>query len=345
MTGSSVARRPNQADVALKAGVSISTVSRALANAPGISPAVRRRIQATAAELGYKPRAAEIAPGHLAVAFVPLRRATDGLGTFYEHILDGLKTAARDTEGVDLETRLIDEATLSPEVVTTHLEATGANCLFFIGIDPPLEVAAWLRAQGIAVVLINGSDPDLEVSSVAPANFYGAKLATRHLLSAGHRHIVHLTPANRWTILERMRGFQAAIGDVDGAVGHVRVIPDGNGGSGREAVLPCLAEHPECTAFFCMNDLVAIGVLQGLELAGKRVPHDVSVIGFDDLPVAAMTSPRLATMRVDRRAIGREALRLLHHRLAEPNSFPLQIEIGVRLVPGDSVGRPRTKIE
>jgi len=330
--------------VARAVGVSVSTVSRALADAPGISSKVRREVKDAATALGYTARPAA-AVHQLAIAYVTLGRATDGSSAFYQGIIAGLQRAAEEV-GLALALQLIDDRALDAARLEGDLLRTGASCLLLVGIDPMPSTREWLRREGLPLVLVNGCDPELQFSGVAPTNFLGAVAATRRLLQAGHRRIVHLTPTNRWTIQQRTRGFQTAIREAEGARGTVRELLDGSSPEGEAAVRALLEEGPlDFTALFCMNDLVAVGALQALERAGIRVPEQISIVGFDDLPCAAMTSPRLSTMRVDREGIGVAAVRLLVKLLAEPEASPVQLELAVSSVAGGTLAAPQRQHE
>lgn len=336
-------RRPRQADIAREAGVSVSTVSRALANEPGISADMREEIRKVAGRLGYRAKAeAAIGPARLAgpaLALVPVERATTELGGFYEGILAGLKEAA-ELNGSSLVIRLIRGPGMTGRVVQEQIESARAAGLFLVGLDPEPELRAWLGEKAIPTVLVNGADPELELDCVSPANFYAARQATQRLLAAGHRHIVHVTGLHRHTIRERGRGFEAALARAPDARSHLAILPM-QGAIAEEARMTMarmLEERPEITAAFCLNDMVAVGVMEAVEAAGRRIPDDFSIMGFDDLPLASMTTPRLSTMRVEREAIGREAHRLMRRRLAEPEAEAQQTQLAIRFVAGGTIG-------
>lgn len=328
-------KRLRQADIADRAGVSVSTVSRALANEPGISAAVRRHIMAVAAELGYplRPSAAPFA----GLALITSDSATGGLSAFYEGVVEGLRQAAAE-RGVPFAIRLVREQRMTPAAVAQHLADTGADSLFLVGIDPSQDLRDWQQSTGTPLVLVNGTDPLMQFDGVAPANFFGALMATNRLLAAGHRRILHVTGVHRHTIRERVRGFDAALAAA-GAEGRLVPLPF-HGEAGREAhaaTEAVLAEDPGFTAAFCMNDVIAVGVLDAAIEAGRRVPDDFAIVGFDDLPCAAMTDPCLATMRVDRLALGREAMALMEGRFTDRAAPPRQISHAVTPVPGGSL--------
>jgi len=207
------------------------------------------------------------------------------------------------------------------------MQTAGAGGLFLVGIDSSAELRAWLEDAAIPTVLVNGTDPKLRLDGASPSNFFGAYEATTRLLDAGHRKILHLTGSHRNTIRERVRGFKAAITDADGAEG--RLVSMSFQGSAiheaHELTSAVLAEKAGFTAAFCMNDFIAVGVLEAVTEAGLRVPEDFAIVGFDDLPCALMTNPPLSTMRVDRVALGREAVSLIVARFRDRNAPARQI--------------------
>ncbi|TXI80550.1 MAG: LacI family transcriptional regulator [Cupriavidus sp.] len=330
-------KRIRQADIAAAAGVSVSTVSRVLTNEPGISETIRQHIFKVAGDLGYPLKTAvETAAGGLAL--IASDSVTGGLSVFYEGILEGLRAGAAE-RGMRFDIRLIREARTEPDLVKDYLRTAGAEGLFLVGIDPSEELRRWLETSCTPVVLVNGTDHKLSFDGVSPANFFGAYNATRRLLDAGHRRILHLTGSHRQTIRERVRGFEAAIASVEGAEG--RLVPmTFAGSSSQEAhdnTAAILAEKGGYTAAFCMNDFIAVGVLDAVTEAGLRVPEDFAIVGFDDLPCALMTNPRLATMRVDRAALGREAIGLMIARFRDREAPARQICHGVRPIAGGTL--------
>lgn len=336
-------KRPRQADIATMAGVSVSTVSRVLANEPGISESVRQHILKVAAESGYPTRGvAGTMPGGLAL--IASDGMTGGLSVFYEGIVEGLRAAAAEA-GMSFEIRLIRENKATAEVVSDYMQTANAEGLFLVGIDPSVELRRHLEENAVPCVLVNGTDPRLRLDGVSPSNFFGAYEATRRLLDAGHTRILHLTGSHRHTIRERSRGFEAAIAEVDGA--HGCLVPMNFHGSAsqeaHELTTAKLAENAGYTAAFCMNDFIAVGVLEAVTEAGLSVPDDFAIMGFDDLPCALMTDPPLSTMRVDRAALGREAVHLMATRFRDRTAPARQICHAVPPVTGGTVATPATQ--
>ncbi|QFY61963.1 LacI family transcriptional regulator [Rhizobium grahamii] len=330
-------KKLRQADIATMAGVSVSTVSRVLANEPGISESVRQHILKVAAENGYSSRTTGGAQRGT-LALIASDGVTGGLSVFYEGIVEGLRAGALDA-GMPFEVRLIRENRATADVVHDYMQTAGADGLFLVGIDPSAELRAWIEDAAIPTVLVNGTDPQLKIDGTAPSNFFGAYEATTRLLNAGHRRILHLTGSHRNTIRERIRGFKAAIWEVDGAEGRL-VAMSFQGSATQEAhelTTEVLAEKAGFTAAFCMNDFIAVGVLEAVTEAGLRVPEDFAILGFDDLPCALMTNPPLSTMRVDRVALGREAANLMVARFRDRTAPARQICHAVVPIAGGTV--------
>ena len=330
----SIRRRSSQADIAARIGVSVSTVSRALANDSGISELVRRDVQRVARSLGYKSKHAPAAAagGNRAVALVPLGSATSGLSGFYFGIVEGMRAQAAEV-GMALDVRLINEHTVTLDLIARQIVQADAGGVLLAGIDAWDELVAWSAEVGIPAILVNGSDPQMRLSSVAPANFYGAFMATQRLIDAGHRRILHYGQRPRPTLLQRQRGFEAAIAASPGAeatIVHNADVP------GREMLADLLSGRHDVTAVFCWNDIVAVRMLESLYGSGASLHESFSIIGFDDLPIAGMATPRLSTIRVDREAIGRAAIRLLQQQWVGETAVQ-QIEIGVSMVAGETV--------
>ena len=329
-----IVKRPRQADLAARLGVSKSTISRALADDAKISATLRREVQLLASAVGYKGKL--VLPPPIAadtiLVLMPVSSATSGTAGFYHAILETIQEAASQSN-LKSSVRLVGETSAMLQQIERNVEQTGARYLLLAGIDPTDSITEWAIEREVVIILVNGVDVGMRVSSVCPANCFGAYLATKEIMAAGHRNIVHYTHPKRPTIQARMRGFEAAIASDPNVTG--RVI------SAVEVSLAQLAEETVegrqgHTAIFCWNDLTAVSLLEELQGAGVRVPEDIAVVGFDDLPCAQMTTPQLTTVKVDQRAIGRAAVRLVRQHLAGDTGIE-QIAIGVTFVRGGTV--------
>jgi DNA-binding LacI/PurR family transcriptional regulator len=327
-------KRASQSDIADQLGVSVSTVSRALANEIGISEMMRAEVQKVARQLGYKSKhapSAENLDRHV-LALVPLGGATGHLTSFYHGIVEGMRAQAAELR-IKIDVRLVNEDSVDDAFVQKQLHRTGANGLVLAGIDPAPGLAQWCRDQDINLVLGNGLDPLMAVSSVTPANFFGAYQATRVLLNAGHRKILHYTHQVRPTIIQRRRGYEAAMAEVSDAVPCVVKTSDYT----IAQLIDALRQGQfDVTAVFCWNDIAAMPLLDAMVGGEGQSSRPLSIFGFDDLPIASMASPRLSTVRVDREAMGRSVVRLLAQKFDGEPSVQ-QVEVGVTLIDGDTV--------
>jgi DNA-binding LacI/PurR family transcriptional regulator len=333
-------RAANQLDVARAAGVSVSTVSRALSNQPGISEEVRARITKLAQELGYRARGDAGQAARAIRAYVTGNAVTGGLVPFYNAIVEGLNAAAT-TAGLILEIRLIQGKVLDPRRFDRDAEESAAAGMMLVGIDPSPEIVSRLIAQK-KVVLVNTFDPEMRFDCVGPNNFYGGALATNMLIAAGHRSLLHVRDHLRPTTFQRHLGFQSAIATAAGARGIVVDAPEAAEAFLQDMVRQRKAQQTDWTGVYCVHDLAAIRLIHALEAEGFRVPQDISVVGFDDLPAASMMSPRLSTVRVDCKAIGAQAIALMLRRLADPEAGVVQAECGVSAVAGGTISQIAT---
>jgi DNA-binding LacI/PurR family transcriptional regulator len=331
-----MARSANQRDLARAAGVSISTVSRALSNSRSISSELRTQIQDLAKELGYQGRGGAPLEARLVRTYVTVNLMSGGLVAFYSALVEALRSAAA-AAGLVLEVRMVRHS-LDVERLSQDEADSPAAATLLIGLDVTPDISSFFNPDR-PMVLVNTFDPPMRYDCVAPNNFYGAALSAQSLLDAGHRHLLHIREQIRWTTIQRVNGFFSAIAGVPGATGEILDIAD-NG----DAMLAAAAKlkaggKAKWTAVHAVHDSGAIRFIHALEEVGLRVPRDVSVIGFDDLPAASLMTPRLSTMRVDYDSIGRQAIALLLRRIAEPGSARLQVECGVTPVAGGTISQ------
>ena len=159
-------------------------------------------------------------------------------------------------------------------------------------------------------LVVVGGDPAIGAPTVTIDQLEGARLATRHLLDLGHRTVHHVTGPQSWIdATARMRGWSEALRTYPTQRG-TSIAGDWGAGKGYEAGTR-LGGDPSVTAIFAANDQTALGVIRGLHDAGRRVPEDVSVVGFDDTPESGFFLPPLTTIRQDFGEVGRRSVQLL----------------------------------
>jgi DNA-binding LacI/PurR family transcriptional regulator len=177
-----------------------------------------------------------------------------------------------------------------------------------------------------------GAEPALGVRITSIDQEYGARLATRHLLELGHRNIGHIAGPSGWfDAIERVRGWQGELAD-HGIRPGPQVIGDWTAASGHRAAGRLLRRKKVPTAVFVANDLMAVGVLRAMHDAGVRVPHDISIVGFDDMPGAGHLIPGLTTVRQDMDRLGGQCIAMLLAALngSTGRFAPLEPELVVR---------------
>ncbi|MGL4610337.1 MAG: LacI family DNA-binding transcriptional regulator [Trueperaceae bacterium] len=329
-------RRVKQSDIALKAGVSISTVSRVLNNVPGIRADLRQQITAVAEELGYEfetPRPSKLE--HVSL-FTPLSTLGSARGQFHDGILTGIQAECK-AHGIRLSYTMAASDCAS---VSARLEQNHIDGFLLLSVDDAPLIEKVLQ-HNVPIVLINAEHPFLLVDTFLPDNQIGPQVAVRYLIGRGHRRILHVTHLERLTIKRRLEGYKAALESADIPFDPALVlnIPEHlYSEQAYAAMKPFLAKKsPKFSAVFCANDLIAIGVLHALQESGRHVPEDVSLIGYDDIPMAAFLTPPLTTMRIEREELGALAVRRLVERAERPDASAIRLELATKLVERESV--------
>jgi DNA-binding LacI/PurR family transcriptional regulator len=297
-------------DVARAAGVSHSTVSRALADSPLVAADTRQRIQLIAREMGYIPSA-------IARGLVTRRTATIGLvvttiaDPFIAEVVRGIEETALDSDysvilcdsNADPERELTCVRTLREKRVDAIIVTSSRVGSLYV----PL-----LEQLGVPIVLINNQHEGRYVYSVRNDDRQGGWLAGEYLASLGHRRVAYVGgPPDAHSSVERLEGCRAALREHGLDIPDNWTVPgDGRTGGGQAGVDLLLQRAPHPTAVFCYNDMTAIGALQTAKAAGLRVPGDLSLVGYDDIAFAVFVDPPLTTIAQAKRALGQRAMDL-----------------------------------
>lgn len=319
-----MSKRPTSADVATEAGVSRTTVSFVLNGRTDVKipPATRRRVTEAAERLGYHPHASarQLAAGRSHMIALVLRQTPEQIAgdAVLAETLRGIATAARAASY-----RVMIEP-LEPDGLHSYtglLRAQHADGLIISGprTDDP-ELVALVR-DGFPVVL-QGSLPGLDVPSVDVDNVAGARGAVEYLIGLGHRRIACITnaPLVYSAATERLTGYRQAL-VAGGLAEDPALIEEGafDAPSGH-AAMSALLERTDLDAVFVASDVVALGAIGALRETGRRVPDAVSVVGFDDIPLAPYVDPPLTTVRLPAFELGQAAGRALLDRIRDPDS-------------------------
>ncbi len=302
-------KRVTMSDVAREAGVSLMTVSRVLNGKAEVSPETRQRVLDVIARLDYRPSG-------VARSLVTRRTRTIGLvvpdnaNPFFSEVARGVEHAAY-AHGYNVFLCNTDEDLERERAVLQSLEEKGVDGVVLCSSRLEDDELRTVIARHPAAVLLNRR---LEgVAAVLVDDEQGGRMATEHLLRAGRRRVGFLTgpPASR-SGRQRVTGYRAAFVAAGLPCSPAWAWPcaptvDG----GRQGTRELLGGHPGMTALLCYNDLVAIGALQACAELHVAVPGELAVVGFDDIPLAALVTPSLTTCRAPRYDLGCEAMRLL----------------------------------
>ena len=327
-------------DVAREAGVSIATVSRVFNDSGLVSEHTRRHVREVATRLNYWPngvaRSLITSRTHALGVLLP-----DLHGEFFSEVIRGIDLAAREA-GLHL---LVSGSHSDTDALVAAMRAVRGRIDGLIVMAPDEDAPAAIRATagGLPVLLIDPGRAPEECDTIAIDNLQGAYAVTRHLLSLGHRRVATVTgPPRNTDARQRLEGYRLALRD-----GGLEPDPaleiggDFTEASGYEAAPAFLRLSPRPDAVFAANDYMAIGLMSALRDAGVRIPGEVAIAGFDDIPMARYLDPPLTTVHVDTFALGgRAAQRLLALMRERPGGARRHESIATTLVVRSSCGTP-----
>jgi DNA-binding LacI/PurR family transcriptional regulator len=335
MTGDVSSRPAVMADVAAQAGVSVMTVSRVLNGFAGVTDETRQRVEEAVTALGYHANtAARVLAGGSSRTLGVMGVETDQFGP--SHMLFGIEAAAREAghalSFVTLSRSGNDMASTLHRLRASHVQGV-------IVVAPVRRVIeAATQIEGDLPLVVVGGDPAIGAPTVTIDQVEGARLATRHLLDLGHRTVHHVTGPQTWVdATARMRGWSEAHRAYPAPRGR-SIAGDWTARRGYDAGSR-LARDADVTAVFAANDQTALGVIRGLHDAGRRVPEDVSVVGFDDTPESGFFLPPLTTIRQDFGEVGRRSVELLLS-LADGDPVDRHVVVPAELVIRESTAPP-----
>ena len=328
-------------DVAAAAGVSRQTVSRVLNNKPDVAPQTRQRILGIIDQLGYRPSS-------IARSLTQGRSFTLGVvsyGVQYfgpSHTLVGIEHQANEL-GYTLLLGLMRQPEMSGVQLLHDMLSYHVDGIIW-AVSEIGNNRDWMQRElcGLTVpVVFLDTQPCANLSVVNVDNRGGGYLATKHLLDQGYGNIGLITgPSPWWSARQRRLGWQDALEEANLAVEDSLVVEGTwSARSGERGLGQLLEQHPHVDALFACNDQMALGALKAARNLGRRVPQDLAIVGFDDVPEAAFFCPPLSTVRQDLDGLGRCAVRELDRLIqaqqqgdsdVELQTFSLQPELIVR---------------
>jgi DNA-binding LacI/PurR family transcriptional regulator len=331
-------QRPSIYDVARQAGVSHMTVSRVLNGHPNIRESTRERVLRAIEEMNYT---------RSSIARALATRRAMRIGVLVDSAMQwgpnstlrAIESAARDV-GYAISAFSIsddEESQLAAGVVELVTQGVDALCV----IAPRASSLDLLRKQSTGLpTLVIKTEPEAEMHTAAVDQRAGAMAAVRHLIELGHRSIAHLSgPLDWYDARAREQGWRDALVDA-GLRMPPPVVGDWTSDCGYE--FGRTYDFSQATAVFAANDQMALGLVHGLSERGLRVPEDVSVVGFDDLPDARHFLPPLTTVRQDFAALGALALQLIIAAIDGENEMEHHDIIAPRLIIRSSTAAPRS---
>ena len=336
--------------VAKQAGVSIATVSRVLNGTKYVSPDIRDKVLNVVEELSYKP----------SMPARSLRRQqTQNIGVLVPHLNDlyfcnlafaiekQLSSIGYSPLFASSESDQFKESLCVDNLIQNRVE--GAIIVPSLPVIDAVENVQRLLDANIAVVLVDRAIPSMKLNQVISNNFQGGYDAARYLIELGHKHIGMLDAGTDALLpkfgpgSERIAGVQQAMADAGLPFKNKNCIfsdEQNQSAAGYTGTFTLLRQSPEITAIFALTDACAVGVLRATYELGLSVPRDLSVIGFDDIPLASHAIPRLTTLAQPPLQIAQAAVDLLLREINEPKHQFQTVTVGTQLIVRESTAPP-----
>jgi len=329
-------------ELAQMAGVSKTTISRVINNKPDVDPETRKRIHSLIEEYGFQPNAFAKAISlqksrHIGL-IIPHDAAYVFSNPFYTEVMRGVSTQI-DRQGYYLVLCYAHEVNYLDIYRQKRVEG-------FVLLSPGSfhkNIIASLNAEQVPFVSTAKISDEPHMTYVDVDNFYGATLVMEHLVSLGHRKIAYIGKPTLQSSQDRLNGYRAVMQKYGYACDDcwTMITDTSSVQTGHDYTVRLLNGERAPTAIFLANDVMAFGAMKAIQECGLRVPEDVSIVGFDDIPLACYVTPPLTTVRQPAYEKGVEAARLLIHSL-ETGEPPESVTMGVELVVRQSTAVPRS---
>jgi LacI family transcriptional regulator len=328
-------RTPSVKDVAAAAGVSLGTVSNVMNRPEVVSPTTRERVERAMADLGFvrNESARQLRAGtSRTLAYVML----DGSNPFFHDVAQGIESAADDA---DLSLFICNSNSKAEreEIHLDRLSQQRVQGILITPVDPDAAYLSEIAARGIPVVIVDRVRTNGECCSVAVDDILGGRIAVEHLVEQGHTRVAVIGgPESIGQVHERLAGAREIWSELGLPPDDLVYLPtaamtvaEGRSAGERLAGLPA-RRRP--TAAFCVNDLLALGLLQQTIGSGLRVPDDLAIVGFDDIEFAAAAAVPLTSVRQPRQELGRAAAQLVLDEATNPKHEHRQLSFTPELV-------------
>jgi len=331
-------------EVARVAGVSRATVSRVVNGSPKVSPDVRRTVERAIDRLGYVPnRAARslVTRRSDSIAVVITEPSSRLFSDpFFPRLVRGISAAlsVRDLQLV----LLMPDDDVDEERTVRHLTAGHVDGVILVSLHGDDPLPQQLATRRVPIVLLGRPTHGVDVDYVDADNRDGARRATTHLIERGNRRIATITgPRDMVAGTDRLTGYRDALTDASIEIDDGLIATGDFTQTGGEAAKErLLRDRPDLDAVFCASDLMAVAALGVLQSAGRRVPDDVALVGYDDSPIATTSRPPLSSVRQPIEEMGREMVHLLAGNIEQNGRVPRRIVLTTELIArASSAGR------
>lgn len=330
--------------VAEKAGVSMGTASHVINNRSNVSPETRARVLEAVSSIGYRIKGILPQPEEQPLSVIGMLTMHD-IGqpvvpnVFYSHIQSGVEMECRSREINLMYSNIEVDHKKRPIAWPAMIREKRIDGLILIGTFIEDTIDGLQEQVAVPIVLVDGYAPNLPFDSVLPDNIRGAYSAVEYLIKKGHTHIGLIgwnSEDNLFGTRERKEGYLQALQ----ASGINKIYIEESELDRRpafEAVQRLVKRSPEVTAIFAANDETAIGVLNGIQALGSNIPNDYSLVGFDNIDLAAEIKPALTTIHIFKNWMGVLGVRALIDRLNNPDKPKVTTIVSTQLIVRDSV--------
>ena len=332
---------PTSRDVAERAGVSIATVSRVLNASPHVRPGVRRQVLRVVKQLNYQPNrtAQRLRAKQSKVIGLII---SDIQNPFFTSVVRGIEDVAY-AHGYSLVLCNSDEDTEKEKLYIAVMRAEAVAGVILTSTTESNPHVADLLAHHIPVIAMDRRIKNHKLDSVCVSNAQGAFAAVSHLIELGHRRIGFIgMPLTRTPGKERLAGYENALREYGLPRSRQLIcLANAKQQGGHNAALELLKRQPNLTALFAANNLMTLGALDALCERALKIPDDISVVGFDDMPWAALLHPSLTAVAQPTYELGQKAAELLLARLQNPDKPTANVQLATTLIVRGSYGKAR----
>ncbi len=327
-------------DIAEKADVSISTVSKSLNDKGGVSPVTRQKVLNIAKEMGYFSFHSQADLKTHNIAFIMSRRHIPIFNNpFYTRVIAGVEIEVENYD-YNLLFSTIKLDALESKEIPSIISQNKVDGLILGGADINKEMIRAIEELKFPTVLVDNYLRSPIMDSIVSDNFNGAIEAVRYLIKMGHKKIGYAGgPNSHPSFNGRYKAYKLELMENNLEINDsfIKIKDDFSQEMGKELAKEFLQEDKLPTAIFAANDATAIGLMQTFKKYGLNVPEDISIIGFDNIELTAFTTPKITTISIDKEAMGQEAARKLFDRIQNPEKKSTKSVIPAELIERESV--------